>query len=94
MLNRSNTDALKKTAVLVYLKASEEAIRKRVSSSKGKRPLLAGKNGLETIEEMMAARRPLYEEAADITLDTSKLGIEAAADKIIEILGEYEGFRF
>jgi hypothetical protein len=42
----------------------------------------------------MAERRPFYEQAADITLDTSKLGIEAAACAIIERLGEYEGFRF
>lgn len=94
VLNRSNTEALKKNAVLIYLKASEEAVHRRVSASKGKRPLLAGKNGLKTIEEMMTVRRPLYEGSADIMLDTSKLGIEAAVDEIIKKLGEYEGFRF
>jgi shikimate kinase len=94
VLNRSNTEALKKNAVLIYLKASEEAIRKRVSPARGKRPLLANGASTESIEILMSARRPLYERAADITLDTSKLGIEAAACEIIERLGEYEGFRF
>ncbi|RJO60596.1 MAG: shikimate dehydrogenase [Dehalococcoidia bacterium] len=93
VLNKSNTDALRKTAVLVYLKASEGAVRKRVSSAKGKRPLLANIKGAKSIEVLMAQRRPLYEQASDITLDTSRLGIEDAADKIIERLGEYEGFR-
>ena len=94
VLNKSNTDALKNTAVVVYLKASEGVIRKRVSSGRNKRPLLANRACADSIEIMMAKRRPLYEQAADITLDTSRLGIEAAAIKIIERLGEYEGFRF
>jgi len=94
VLNRSNTDALKKTAVLVYLKASEEAIRKRVSPTRSKRPLLANTKGAKPIEVLMAERRPLYEQTADVTLDTSKLGIDAAASAIIARLGEYEGFRF
>jgi len=94
VLNRSNTDVLRKNAVLVYLKASEEAVRKRVSPTRGKRPLLANTKGAKPIEVLMAARCPLYEQAADITLDTSKLGIEAAACAIIARLGEYEGFRF
>ena len=94
VLNKSNTNALRKTAVLVYLKASEGDVRKRVSSTKGKRPLLANTKDARSIEVLMAERRPLYEGAADITLDTSRLGIEAAADRIIERLSEYEGFRF
>jgi shikimate dehydrogenase len=93
VLSKSNTDALRKSAVLVYLKASEGAIRKRVSSGRGKRPLLANKDGVKSVEVLMAARSPLYEQAADITLDTSRLGIEATACMIIERLGEYEGFR-
>jgi shikimate kinase len=94
VLNKSNTDVLRKNAVLVYLKASEEAVRKRVSPARGKRPLLANTKGAKPIEVLMAERRPLYEQAADITLDTSKLGIEASACEIIARLGEYEGFRF
>jgi len=94
VLNKSNTDALKKNAVLIYLMASEGAIRKRISSSRGKRPLLAGEKGDEAIEGILAERRPLYEQAADITLDTSRLGIEAAASEIVKRLGEYEPFRF
>lgn len=94
VLNKSNLDALKTNAVLIYLKASEAVIHKRVSSGRNTRPLLAGKKGLGSIEEMLATRRPLYEQAADITLDTSRLGIEAAVGDIIKRLCEYEPFRF
>jgi shikimate kinase len=94
VLDKTNMDALKQNAVIVYLKTSEGTIRKRVSSAKGKRPLLTGEKGIGAIAEMMALRRPFYEQGADITLDTSRLSIEATADKIIERLGEYEPFRF
>jgi shikimate kinase len=87
-------DSLRINAVLIYLTASDEAIRKRVSSGAGKRPLIASAMHAGAVDILMAARRPLYEEAADITLDTTKLGIEAATGKIIERLGEYEGFCF
>ena len=93
VLDRANVDNLKKKAVVVYLKTDGAVIKKRVASGKGKRPLLAEK-GTGAVEALMAVRRPLYEKAADITLDTSRLGIEDAADRIIQILGEYEGFCF
>jgi shikimate dehydrogenase len=94
VLNMKNTEVLKKTSVVIYLKASEEAIHKRISSGRNKRPLLAGKNGPGAIEVLMANRHPLYEQAADFTLETSKLGIDAAVCKIIEKLGDYESFCF
>jgi shikimate dehydrogenase len=93
VLNKTNITALKKNAVMIYLDVSVEAVGKRVASSRVKRPLLANSNSSETIDRLMQSRRPLYEQAADITLDASDLSIEAAADKIIERLGEYEGFR-
>ncbi len=93
VLNKTNITALKKNAVMIYLDVSVEAVGKRVASRRVKRPLLANRNSSETIHRLMQSRRPLYEQAADITLDASDLSIEAAADKIIERLGEYEGFR-
>jgi shikimate kinase len=91
LLDPSNAAGLKNNAVLIYLKASNEAIRKRVSTGAA-RPLLINSDAGD-ITSLLAARLPLYEKSADITLDTSRLGIERTADKIIERLGEYEGFR-
>jgi shikimate dehydrogenase len=92
-LDKSNAEKLKNTSVIVYLKASNAAIRKRVSTAPGKRPLLQTQGGADVIS-LLEARAPLYEQSADITLDTTRLGIERAADKIIERLGEYEGINF
>jgi len=94
VLDRSNVGNLKKNAVVVYLKASGGEIKKRVASQRGKRPLLAGERGMDAIDTLLVVRQPLYEQAADITIEASKPGIKAAAEEIIERLGEYEGFRF
>jgi shikimate dehydrogenase len=94
VLDRSNVDNLKNNAVVVYLKTSGSEIKKRIASRRGQRPLLAGEGGLDAVDTLMAVREPLYERAADITIEASKLGIEAAADEIVERLGEYEGFCF
>jgi shikimate dehydrogenase len=90
LLDPSNITALKKSSVIVYLKASNTAILKRVSSGP-LRPLLADSEDFVTL---ITARKPLYEQSADITIDTTRIGIEHAADRIIERLGEYESFRF
>ncbi len=90
LLDPSNISALKKSSVLVYLRASNSAILKRVSSSPI-RPLLADGKDIATL---ITARKPFYEQSADITIDTTRLSIECAADSILERLGEYESFRF
>jgi shikimate dehydrogenase len=94
VLSGANITALRKKAVVIYLDASREPIVSRVTNSKVERPLLANGNPGETIEKLMRIRKPLYEQAADIILDTSELDVEATADRIIERLDKYEGFRF
>jgi shikimate dehydrogenase len=94
VLNLSNVQALKNNAVVIYLRASPSAIHKRVSTGRNKRPLLAGKDGMQKIEALLGARLPLYESAADMLIDTSRTGIESCAEEIIERLREYEDYRF
>ena len=91
VLNRINIDRLKKKAVTILLTVSFDVIEKRVSAGAAVRPLLAGsKDKTQTIRELMAFRQPFYERAADITVDSSNLGIEATADLIIEKIKNYE----
>jgi shikimate kinase len=92
VLNRINIDRLKETSVIVYLTASPRTILKRVSGEAGQRPLLEVEDQLETIKEMLKYREPYYERAADITVNTSRLSVDAAAESIIGKLKEYEGF--
>src|SRR3972149_1478522 len=87
VLNRINIDRLRQNSVVVCLTASPAVMLKRVSSQVGQRPLLDVEDPGATIRDMLKFRRPLYERAADITIDTSRLTAEGAADAIIRKLG-------
>jgi shikimate kinase len=91
VLNRINIDRLKKKAVVVLLTVSFDVIAKRVCAGTNDRPLLAKSiDKAQTIRELMSFRQPFYERAADITVDSSSLGIEATADLIIDKVKSYE----
>ncbi len=92
VLNKINIDRLKEAAVIVYLMVSPKTVLKRVSSAAEKRPLLAVDNPTLTISELLRFRRPFYERAADITVNTSKLDIGSVVEQIIERLKEDESF--
>lgn len=91
VLNRINTDRLKQNGVIVYLEANAEAIYKRTSRYPGKRPLLNVADRMTEIEKLLRERTPLYEDAADITVDTSDLNIREVTARIMEELERYEG---
>lgn len=93
VLNNINIDRLKERAVVVYLIASPEVILQRVNADSTIRPLLARGNRAFKIKEMLEARQPSYDIAADIKIDTSPLDTAAAAaDIIIDRLKKYESF--
>ena len=83
VLNKINIDRLKKESTIVYLTAPPRIILKRVSSEKGQRPLLEVDNPALTIRELIRFRKPFYERAADITINTSKLDIDSVVEQII-----------
>ena len=94
VLNKINIDRLKDEAVIVYLTASPAIVLERTSADKNERPLLKSSNKEATIGELLKFRRPFYERAADIRIETSKLDIGSVADKIIARLKEDESFNF
>ncbi len=94
VLNKINIDRLRESSRIVYLTASPRVILKRVSSEKGQRPLLEVDSPTLTIRELLKIRKPFYERAADITVNTSKLDISAVAEQIIDRLREDESFSF
>jgi shikimate kinase len=92
VLNKINIDRLRANARIIYLTASPGVILKRVANEEGQRPLLEVNNPIQTIREMLSFRKPFYERAADITIDTSKLDIDAVAEQIISKLEGDESF--
>jgi len=84
VLNKINIDRLRENARIVYLTASPGVILKRVLNEEGQRPLLAVDDPLLTIRELLKYRKPFYERAADTTINTSRLDIDAVVKQIME----------
>ncbi|UCD08685.1 MAG: shikimate kinase [Dehalococcoidales bacterium] len=92
ILNKINIDRLKESSIIVYLTAAPRTILKRVSGEAGQRPLLEVEDQLKTIKEMLKYRGPYYERSAEVTVNTSRLSIDAVTNNIIARLKEYESF--
>ncbi len=92
VLNQINVDRLKKQSVIVYLTASPAVILKRTSSDKDERPLLVAEDKAAKVGVLLKLRKPFYERAADITVDTSKLEVTEVVEQILTGLGEYESY--
>ena len=90
VLNDENLNNLRKTSVLILLKAEPEAILLRVKAAGGSRPLLNVADRLERISELLSVRNPRYMKSADITIDTSHLRPEQVAEEILRQLGAKE----
>ncbi|MFC1914185.1 shikimate kinase [Chloroflexota bacterium] len=86
VLNKINIDRLKQAAIVVYLTANPEIILKRTSADATDRPLLQTPDQLSRIKDLLRFRKPFYERAADIEIDTSMLDIDTVAEQIIKNL--------
>jgi len=92
VLNKINIDRLRNESIIVYLTASPRTILKRVLNNGDERPLLKTPNKALEIQGLLKFRKPFYERAADIKIDTSKLDINAVAEQIISKLKDDESF--
>jgi len=81
-----NRSMLKERSVVVYLKTGPEEIFNRVGKSGHKRPLLNVDNPEAEINRLLKEREPLYEEVADVIVDTTGKSLEEVADLILEAL--------
>ena len=88
VLNKINIDRLRERGRIVYLTASLRVILKRTSNDAEERPLLKVADPALTIRELLNFRKPFYERAADITVNTSRLNVDSAVAQIIERLKE------
>ena len=68
----------------VFLDISLSAVAPRVGFNT-ERPLLLV-NPRQKWQELMVARRPIYESLADITIDVSNLEVEKIISQIVEVL--------
>jgi len=94
VLNQINIDRLREGARIIHLTATPGVILKRTSGGKNERPLLDVPDPTSRIKELLKFRKPFYERAADITINTSRLDVNTVAEQIIEKLREDESFSF
>ena len=89
VLNKINIDRLRKECLIVYLTASPDVILQRTADSIRERPLLDVGDRALAVQKLLESRKPFYEQAADITVDTSERDIDSIAKQIISQVKAY-----
>lgn len=91
VLDTDNVKALRKNGFIIWLKADQQTLLKRMDEDPQtdfRRPTLTGKGTLEELEETISNREPLYEKASEIQIDTSLLEVEAVVERVLAIFNE------
>jgi shikimate kinase len=94
VINDINMENLKVNGIIFWLDADIDTIKKRLerdNRSTENRPSLTGNNPVDEISEVMEKRMPLYSNACNMKIDTSKMNINDAADMIIYKIKTLEG---
>jgi shikimate kinase len=80
---QGSVELLRSTGRIIYLRASPEAVARRLRRVET-RPLLAGRDPVVALRELYDKRRALYE-TADVTLDTERLARQQLIAKVVEL---------
>lgn len=83
-----NHEALRKLGLVIFVSTSEQILWQRLKRSKD-RPMLQTKNPRRNFSDLLAKRRPLYQELADLVEDTRGLNPEESAYGIGESIRVY-----
>ena len=85
ILRPKNVARLHELGTVVCLTADFPTLLKRLAR-RSHRPLLETENRAETVQTLLRERQPLYEQAADITIDTTSLSHDEVAQSIQDSL--------
>ena len=86
-MNPQTRQLIKDKAISVWLKADLDVLVRRCSR-KDTRPLLAGKDVRQVLQDLMHERYPVYAEA-DVALETDDRPAHAAVDSLIKALEDH-----
>jgi shikimate kinase len=89
VMDAENRKALKEKGLCVWLTADVKTITNRMQADKVsavQRPPLSGDNLEQETANILEARRPMYQEMADCTIDTAGKEITVIADEILSAL--------
>jgi shikimate kinase len=90
VLRPENVRLFRRGGKIVWLRATPEALYQRISAdaaTAANRPNLTAAGGLEEVRTLLARRSPLYEAAADATLDVTGLSPGEALAALHALLG-------
>ncbi|HJZ92574.1 MAG TPA: shikimate kinase [Gemmataceae bacterium] len=85
VLREANRELLRQHGFVAWLSADARALWARIQddpATAARRPALAG-GGLAEVEQLLAAREPLYRASADVEVPVAGLSPEQAADAIL-----------
>ncbi|EER46756.1 shikimate kinase [Actinobacillus minor NM305] len=85
VLSKDNRNMLSARGIVIYLETTIDKQFERTQRDK-KRPLLQTEDPRKTLEELAKIRNPLYEEIADITLQTDDQAAKVVATNIIDMI--------
>ena len=85
VLDATNRERLAATGTVVYLETDLDTLVRRTRSTKV-RPLLATDDPRAVLERLMEARRPLYEQLADLRIETTGRQVRAVAADVAQRL--------
>lgn len=85
VLDPANREALKSRGRVIYLKASLASQAARTAQNRN-RPLLHTEDREARLEQLFEIRRPLYEDLADLTVDTDSGQVKQITQRIIKEL--------
>lgn len=84
VLDKENRTLLSARGLVVYLKSDINQLLKRTSRDV-KRPLLQNAESEAVLRELLEIRGPLYEEVADLVIDTAELSINDIIAQIMSV---------
>jgi len=83
ILREANRAAMKKIGTVAWLDADPDALFERASRSQ-RRPLLQTDDPRKTFDDLLASRRQIYEAASDFRIDSTGLGHDLVAQRILD----------
>jgi shikimate kinase len=93
VLDPENIVRLKATGRLIWLKAAPATIKDRLShdlEQTTSRPGLTAQGTLDEVDQVLAAREPMYQEAAMASLEVDTLSTAAVAQRLVELVRIWE----
>jgi shikimate kinase len=92
VLDAENVKNLKRNGVVILLETATQTVLERMrldEKTEQQRPSLTGQDPLEEIAEVLEVRKPYYQEAMDLSVDTTFKSIEEVVNEILQKLAAY-----